>query len=292
MKEIFQKLHKYEIRIRKAVDSQMDGKFNSIFKGTGLEFDDVRAYQYGDDVRSIDWNVTAKGHGVFVKTFKEEKEQTIFFLVDVSLSNKVGISSFQKVDLAKELASVMCLSAIKEGSQVGLYSFSDKKEKFLKPTKGMKFAYSFIKTLYKINTENKGTNISQAIFSTLQLLKKKSVVILISDFIDNNYEQSLRALSKRHDLVILHIFDSRELKFPKVGIIPFFDEERNKRIWLNTSSPRFLENLQQDVQKRKLQIETFCKQNQVDYLAIETNEDYTTKLIRLFKVRNTQMKNK
>ena len=140
MKELLNKLRRYEIEIRKAITSQMQGNFHSIFKGSGIEFDDVRAYQYGDDTRTIDWNVTAKGHGTFVKTFKEEKEQTVFFIIDLSASQEIGAKGKQKIDIGKEICGVLTLSAIKESSQVGLIGFTDLRELYIKPSKGMKHA--------------------------------------------------------------------------------------------------------------------------------------------------------
>ena len=143
MKELVKKLRKYQIQIRKAINNQMQGDFHSVFKGSGLEFDDVRAYQYGDDVRIIDWNVTAKGHGTFVKTFREEKEQIVFFLIDVSASQEIGTPGNQKIDIAKEIGGVLALSAVEEQSQVGLICFSDQKERYVKPGKGQQTSFSF-----------------------------------------------------------------------------------------------------------------------------------------------------
>ena len=158
MKEILKKLRKYEIRVRKAVNSQMQGDFKSIFKGSGLEFDDIRNYQYGDDIRSIDWNVTAKGQGTFLKTFKEEKEQTVFFLLDVSASQQIGKEGKKKIDIGKELTALLSISAIKENSQVGLMCYSDKVESYLKPAKGIKHSNEIINSLFKLVPKSKKTD--------------------------------------------------------------------------------------------------------------------------------------
>ena len=154
MKELLKKLRKYEIQIRKVINSHMQGDFHSIFKGSGLEFDDVRPYQYGDDIRTIDWNVSAKGHGMFVKTFKEEKEQTVFFILDVSASEDIGSAGRTKGDIGKEICGVLALSASKESSHLGLICFSDVKEKFMKPTKGHSQAYEIISTLAKLQPKS------------------------------------------------------------------------------------------------------------------------------------------
>ena len=286
MKEFLQKLRKYEIRIRKAVSGHLQGDYHSVFKGSGLEFDDVRAYQYGDDVRSIDWNVSAKGHGTFVKTFREEKEQTVFFMLDVSASQEIGNTGQQKIDISKEICGVLALSAIKEGSQVGLYCFSDRKEKYIKPGKGLRYAYQIISSLYNLKPVSLKTGLSSAIFFALNMLKRRSVIILISDFIDNNYEPTLRSLARRHDLVIVHVYDSRETDFPKLGIVPLFDRELGKQVWINTSSPGFSKRLDTVFSKNKQQLELFCKKHQVNYLPTDTHTDYIPHLIKLFKVRN------
>jgi uncharacterized protein (DUF58 family) len=289
-KEIIQKLRKFEIRIRKVINTQMNGDFHSVFKGTGLEFNDVREYQYGDDVRTIDWNVSAKGDGTYVKTFKEEKEQTVFFLLDVSASQEIGRPQHQKIDISREVCGVLALSAVKEGSQVGLICFSDKKEKYVKPGKGLHYAYSIISNIFSLKPQSFKTDINSATYLALNLIRRKSVIVIISDFIDQNYENGLRALAKRHDLVVIHIADARETNFPKLGIIPLYDKERRKTVWINTSSEQFAGGLSEQFNQNKTQLESFCKKNQINYLALDTATDYVPALIRLFRVRNRRSK--
>src|SRR6187431_1725914 len=172
MRDLLKKLRKYEIQIRKAINSHMQGDFHSVFKGSGLEFDDVRPYQYGDDIRTIDWNVSAKGHGTFVKTFKEEKEQTVFFILDVSASEDIGSPGKTKVDIGKEICGVLALSAVKESSHVGLICYSDQKEKYLKPTKGHSQAYEIISALVNLKPQSLKTNLSKAIAFSLNAIKR------------------------------------------------------------------------------------------------------------------------
>ncbi|MEO9802693.1 MAG: DUF58 domain-containing protein [Reichenbachiella sp.] len=290
MKDILKKLRKYEIRIRKAINSQMQGDFHSIFKGSGLEFDDVRSYQYGDDVRSIDWNVSAKGHGTFVKTFKEEKEQNVFFILDVSASQEIGKEGQQKLDVGKEICALLSISAIKENSQVGLICFSDQKEKYVKPGKGLKHSFNIVSNVFNLNPKSKQTDLAKGIHFTLNLLKRKSVVVLISDFVDENYEHDLKALARSHDLVVIQISDKRETTFPNLGIVPLHDQESGKTIWKNTSSGSFRKLLDQTYGERQKELEKFCGRNQANYTNIRTDEDYVPKLIRLFKVRNKMRK--
>jgi len=290
MKDLVKRLRKYEIRIRKAINSQMQGDFHSIFKGSGLEFDDVRAYQYGDDIRTIDWNVSAKGHGTFVKTFKEGKEQTVFFMLDVSGSQQIGSKGSQKLDIGKEICGVLALTAAKESSATGLICFSDRKEKYIKPSKGIKHAYEIINTLVNLKPESNKTDLNNSILYTLNTLKRRSVIIMISDFIDEDYFHNLKGLARKHDLVLIRVTDKRETQLPKLGIVPVHDKESGKTIWINTSFGDFRENMQNASASNAETLEKFCKRNQVNFVTIGTEEDYVPKLLKLFKVRNKTVK--
>lgn len=280
------KLRRYEIQIRKAINSQMQGDYHSVFKGSGLDFDDVRSYQYGDDVRAINWNVTAKGHGTYVNTYKEEKEQTVFFMVDVSASQDIGVPGRQKIDIAKEISGVLALSALKEDSQVGMVCFTDQRERYIRPKKGVKHAYEIFSHLFTLQPKSLKTDISKAILYALNMLKRKSVVIFISDFIDEGFEHNLRSLARCHDLVVIHISDQRETELPKLGIVPLFDKESGKTLWMNTSSGYFRNNLTNTFTGNRNELERFCRRNGANYVTISTEEDYVPKLIKLFKVRN------
>lgn len=284
-KQILQKLRKYEIEIRKAINTRMQGDYHSVFKGSGLEFDEVRSYQYGDDVRTIDWIVSAKGHGTFVKTFKEEKEQTLFFLMDVSASQEIGRSGQTKLDLAREICGVLALSAVKEKSNTALICFSDKKESYIKPGKGLKHGYEIISSVFNLKPKNIGTSITGLVQFALSIIKRRSVAVLISDFIDEGYEQSLRTLARRHDLICIHVADPLESKFPKLGIIPLFDKERRQTVWVNTSAAWFSRQLSTPLAENRTRLEEFCKRNSVNYLHVLTGEDYVPALIKLFKTR-------
>ncbi|MBT1687909.1 DUF58 domain-containing protein [Dawidia soli] len=290
MKDLLKKLRRYEIQIRKAINSQMKGDFHSVFKGSGLEFDDVRPYQYGDDIRTIDWSVSAKGHGTFVKTFKEEKEQTVFFILDVSASEDIGSPGRTKVDIGKEICGVLALSAVKESGHVGLICYSDIKERFIKPTKGQSQAYEIISALSNLKPLSTGTNLSKAISFALNAIRRRSVVILISDFIDEGYEDNLKALARRHDLVVIHISDKRETGLPKLGIIPVLDKETQRTVWINTSFGDFREKIIRHHTERKATLEKFSRKHEINFITLDTDEDYVPKLLRLFKVRNKSMK--
>lgn len=286
MKDLVKKLRNYEIRIRKAINSQMQGDFHSVFKGSGLEFDDVRSYQYGDDVRHIDWNVSAKGHGAFVKTFKEEKEQNIFFILDVSGSQEIGKGQQQKIDIAREICGVLTLSAIKESASVGLLCFSDDKESYVKPNKGVKHGYQILNTIFKLQPKSRKTNIKKALGMALSFIKRKSMIVIISDFLDEGFDRNLRSMGQKHDLICIHIADDRETEFPKLGIVPLFDKELGKTIWVNSSSGVFREKLEKYYSSNKYELEVLCRKVSGNYLYVNTREDYVPKLVKLFKIRN------
>ncbi|WP_342664591.1 DUF58 domain-containing protein [Hugenholtzia roseola] len=290
MKSIIGKLRRYEIRIRKAVNTSMQGDARSVFKGSGLEFDDVRQYQYGDDVRTVNWNVSAKGHGVYVNTYKEEKEQNIFIILDVSESQQVGHKGKQKLDTGKELAGVLTLSAIREASSVGILAFSDQKEAYVRPDKGSKQASQIIKVLYRLVPDSKKTDLTKAIQQAMRLIKRKSVIILISDFIDQNYETALKGMSQKHDLICLHLSDQREQRFPALGIVPILDKETGKKTWVNTNSDAFRKKFMNQFAQKQEELEKICHQYQADYVGIEAGEDFVPKLVKLFKVRKTKRK--
>ncbi len=285
MENLLAKLQKYEIRIRKAVNGQMHGNFRSVFKGSGLEFTDLRLYQYGDDIRLIDWNTSAKGHGTFIKIFKEEKEQTIFFMVDVSASQQVGSAERSKLDTTKEICGVLALSAIKEASHVGMYCFSDQKERYMPPANSVKHGYQMILELFRLRPESPRTNLAEALGFALNVLKRRSVVILISDFIDKGYERNLQAMARKHDLVVIHLYDQREVNLPRLGIIPVFDTESRRTVWVNTASRRFRERMRAIFRENQQQLEQLCKQYRANYLAVDAMEDFVPALIRLFRVR-------
>jgi uncharacterized protein (DUF58 family) len=289
-RELFYKLRKYEIKVRKAINSQMQGDFHSVFKGSGLEFDDVRTYQYGDDVRSIDWNTSAKGHDVYIKTFKEEKEQNVFFILDVSGSQYIGKEDHQKIDISREICGVLTFSALKEGSSVGLLCYSSQREKYIKPKKGAKHAYEMIGTMFSLTPQAFKTNLNKAMRAAMNIIKRKSIIVLVSDFVDEGYEPSLKALAKRHDLIVIHVADHREATLPALGIVPLFDKESQKTIWVNSSSAEFRAKLAGNFHQKQAELEKLCQQHQANYLFVNTGEDYVPRLVKLFRIRNLAKK--
>jgi uncharacterized protein (DUF58 family) len=286
MKELIRKLQKYEIMIRKAINTQMQGDYHSVFKGTGLEFDDVRAYQYGDDVRSIDWNVSAKGHGTFVKTYKEEKEQSVFLILDVSASQSIGSAGCQKIDIGKEICGILSLAAARLSSQIGMVCISDQREKYIRPGKGTEHAYTLIKSIFGLAPKSAKTNLSAGIKMALNIIKRRSIILLISDFIDLNYEKELTMLARNHDLIVIQLIDRREKDFPNLGIIPLLDKETGKTVWINTSSKSFRLNYLSSYAENQEKLARLCRKNKADFLPIFTDKDYVPQLVNLFILRN------
>ncbi len=214
MDQLFSKLRKYEIMIRKVANNHLQGEYQSLFKGSGVEFDDLRPYQYGDDIRTIEWKVSAKGHGTFVKTFREDKEQSVYFLLDISGSQDIGQQGNKKIDQEKLIAGVLTLAAVYEGSQIGLISYSDELEKLILPSKGSKQGVKVIRGIFDHQNKSLKTSLNGMFTFALNLIKKRSIIIIISDFIDQDYERSFRALAERHDVVAIQLTDPRESALP------------------------------------------------------------------------------
>ena len=284
MKEILKKVRKYEIEIRKFLNNSNQGDYNSIFKGSGLDFDDLRPYQYGDDHRSINWNITAKEDKIYTNTYKEDKEQSVFFLVDVSKSQHIGREE-NKINISKEITSVLTLSALNTNSQVGLICFSDQKELFIESKKGISHGYRIIKNLYDLKQKSNKTNITSMVKFFMGTIKKKSLVIILSDFIDENYIKSLKSLSKSHDVICLHIYDDFEAKIPELGIIQVEEKENNFKKWVNTSSRSFQKMTNKFFDEKSNEIKKKMNSIGINYLKINSKENYIKNLIKLFKYR-------
>ena len=284
MKEILKKVRKYEIEIRKYLNNSNQGDYNSIFKGSGIDFDDLRPYQYGDDHRSINWNISAKEDKIYTNTYKEDKEQSVFFLVDVSQSQYIGKEE-NKINISKEIASVLTISALNTNSQVGILCFSDQKELFIQSKKGASHGYRIIKNLYELNQKSKKTNISTMIKFFMNTVKKKSLVILISDFIDKDYDKNMRALAKKHDVVCLHIYDDYETNIPNLGIIELEEKENNFRKWVNTSSSSFKKLSDNLFISKPEELKKKMNAIGINYLKLNSKENYVKNLIKLFKYR-------
>ena len=284
-REILKKVKRIEIRTRGLVDSFFGGEYHSSFKGRGMTFSEVREYQPGDDVRLIDWNVTARSGNPFIKVFEEERELTVFLLVDISSSGSFGSENYLKKTVGAEIASVLGFSAIKNNDKVGLILFSNDIVKYIPPKKGKSHVLRVIRELLYTNSEGRGTSIGNALDFVMKVSKRKSVVFLLSDFIDENYWDSLKIVNRKHDFVGIKISDPFEVNFPNVGMLKAEDPETGSVVWIDTSNYSDLKNMNDSNRKK---VDSFLKRTKksgIDIVSISTSNDYIEPLMKFFKKR-------
>src|SRR5210317_797928 len=286
-KEILKKVRQIEIRTKNIVNDFFGGDYHSNFKGRGMTFSEVREYILGDDVRSIDWNVTAKTGKPHIKVFEEERELSVLLLIDVSSSGVFGSKNELKIDVAVEIAAMLSFSAIKNNDKVGLALFSDKIEKYIPPKKGKKHVLRLITDIvnYDFESNQKRTSIKNAIDFANKISKRKSVIFLISDFIDDNFWNELKFLNFKHDLVGLQIYDSYEKNFPNIGLINIYDSETGKKTWIDTSSRKNRKKFSENSNKTLNSFSKKCKKIGFDLLQISTDDDYVKFLMQFFRKR-------
>ncbi len=283
--ELLKKVRKIEIKTRGLSNHVFAGEYHSAFKGRGMTFSEVREYQYGDDIRNIDWNVTARFNHPYVKIFEEERELTVMLLVDLSDSKEFGTQKQLKRELITELSAVLSFSAIQNNDKIGVIFFSDKIEKYIPPKKGRKHILHIIRELIDLRPENKGTNVAEALRYLTNVQKKKTTSFIISDFIDDDFYDALRIANYKHDVIALHIYDKREEELPNVGLIKVRDAETNQFMWLDTSNASIRKQYRETwtAANKKLK-DTFTRAG-VDNARIGTDEDYVKPLLQLFKQR-------
>ena len=287
--ELFKKVRKIEIKTRGLSNHIFSGQYHSAFKGRGMTFSEVREYQYGDDIRNIDWNVTARFHRPFIKVFEEEREMTVMLLVDVSGSNDFGSIEATKRDIAAELAAVLAFSAIQNNDKVGVIFFSDQIEKFIPPKKGSSHILRIIREIVTFKPQHQGTNIGEGLKFLTSAIKKRTTAFLISDFVTSEpFEQEMRIAARKHDLISLRITDKRELIIPKIGLVKFHDNETGKEMWVDTSTSAWNEAYQKYVQHATTSLNKTFANNGVDNTLIYTDEDYVKPLMQLFKKRESR----
>ena len=287
--ELFKKVRKIEIKTRGLTNHIFSGQYHSAFKGRGMTFSEVREYQYGDDIRNIDWNVTARFHKPFVKIFEEEREMTVMLLVDVSGSNDFGSVDATKRDLTAELAAVLAFSAIQNNDKVGVIFFSDQIEKFIPPKKGTSHILRIIREIVTFTPQHKGTDIGEGLKFLTSAIKKRTTAFLISDFVTSKpFEQEMRIAARKHDLISLRITDKRELIIPKIGMVKFRDNETDREVWVDTSTSAWNEAYQKYVQHATISLNKMFANNGVDNTLIYTDEDYVKPLMQLFKRRESR----
>ncbi len=284
-KDILKKIRKLEIRTKGLVNNVFGGEYQSAFKGRGMEFSEVREYHFGDDIRQIDWNVTARNGEPYIKVFEEEREQTLMLCVDISPSGFFGSRSQTKMELAIEICAVLAFSAIKNGDKVGLLLFSDKIEKVVPPKKGRTHVLRLIRELYTTSPSGTNTSISEALSYVNRLLNRKAIIILASDFQDRNFEKQHRITARKHDLVNLMINDTLEEQLPDVGVVPLRDPESGEQIIVDTSSKSVRLAYRNKIEERKLQMKEYLVRNRMDSIDVYTNQSYIRPLINFFKRR-------
>ncbi len=286
--EIFKKVRKIEIKTRGLSNQIFSGEYHSVFKGRGMAFSEVREYQFGDDIRNIDWNVTARFNHPFVKIFEEERELTVMLVIDVSGSNNFGTNSQLKQDVITEIAAVLSFSAIHNNDKVGVIFFSDKIEKFIPPKKGTSHILRIIRELIDFKAENKGTNIAEGLRYLSNVIKKKSTAFLISDFMGDGFEKAIQIANYKHDLIAIRITDEREQNIPNVGLVNMVDAETGITRWVDTSSSKVRNHYANQAKLKMAHLDTIFGRYGVDAAKIHTGSDYVKPLMNLFKKRESR----
>jgi len=284
-KEILKKVRKIEIHTKGMVNNIFGGEYQSAFKGRGMEFSEVRAYTYGDDIRQIDWNVTARTGEPFIKMLEEEREQTLMLCVDISPSGVFGSRTQSKMELAIEICAVLAFSAIKNSDKVGLVLFTDVIEKVVPPKKGRIHVLRLIRELLTTEPEGTGTDISEALSYVNRLLNRRAIVVMASDFQDDNYDKQLKITNKKHDLVSIFINDKLEDELPDLGLIPLKDAETGQEVLVDTSSKKVRQAYQKRRITEKKQIRNQFLRMKIDTIELHTNESYVQPLMNFFHRR-------
>ena len=284
--ELLKKVRQIEIKTRGLSRNIFAGEYHSAFKGRGMAFSEVREYKYGDDVRDIDWNVTARHNKPFIKVFEEERELTVILLVDVSSSRDFGAIGEMKREMIAEIAATIAFSAIQNNDKIGVIFFSDKIEKFIPPKKGKKHILYIIRELIDFQPEDKGTDLGVVLEYMTNAIKKRSTAFLISDFIAApDYSNALSIAGRKHDLVAIQVYDKRETELPDVGLIKMYDAERETENWVDSSSSKVRKTYAQWWKNRQAVMQDTLRKSRVDLASIATDEDYVVALMNLFKRR-------
>jgi len=287
--EILKQVRKIEIKTKGLSQNIFAGEYHSAFKGLGMTFSEVREYQFGDDVRNIDWNVTARHDAPFVKIFEEERELTSVLVIDVSPSEAFGTRTRFKNLQTTLIAATIAFSAVQNNDKVGVLFFSDRVEKYIPPKKGRKHILRIVKELIDFEPKGKATKIREALVHLNKYIKKRAAVFLISDFIDEGYEDILKITARRHDLAAIRVFDRMELELPNVGFIKVKDMESGQYRWIDTSNATNRQNYNRYWQQKRSDLQTIFSRNGISYAEIRNDEDYVRPLMRLFEMKKIQV---
>jgi uncharacterized protein (DUF58 family) len=284
-KELLKKVRKIEIKTRKLSSNIFGGEYHSAFKGRGMTFSEVRNYQFGDDVRTIDWNVTARYNEPFVKIFEEERELTLMLMVDVSNSALFGTNNALKKNIITEISATLAFSALQNNDKVGLILFSDQVELYIPPSKGKTHVLRIIRELIEFKPLSKKTDIKVALEFLTRILKKKSITFILSDFISSDYEKSLKIISKKHDLTGIKVYDKFEESIPNLGLVQMFDQETEEIKMIDTSSKSLRDNYKREMSLNFKKFNDLFSKNGAGTISCRTDESYIKKLLNYFKNR-------
>ncbi|MFH1052502.1 MAG: DUF58 domain-containing protein [bacterium] len=286
--ELIKKVRKIEIRTRGLSKQLFSGEYHSAFKGKGMAFSEVREYQFGDEIRTIDWNVTARFNHPYVKVFEEERELTVMLLVDMSGSESFGTKAQFKNELITELCAVLAFSAIQNNDKIGVIFFTDKIEKFIPPKKGRTHILRIIRELIKFKPENTGTDIGEALRYFTNVVKKRSIAFILSDFINKNFEEPLKIAGSKHDTIAVQIYDERESELPNIGLMKVLDSETGNQIWADSSNSTVRNNYKLWWSNKQEELRTMLIRNKVDLIKLRTDESYVQPLMTFFKKRGSR----
>ncbi len=288
--DVLRQIRRLHWKARRAVEDLLGGEYHSVFKGTGIVFEDVRAYQPGDDVRMIDWNVTARMGQPFIKRFVEERELTVLLMVDCSASQLFGTQMQQKREVAAELAAVLAFSAIRNNDKVGLISFSDRVERFVPPGKGARHVLRIIRDILFFQAEHKGTSLTEALHYLNRVQRRRAIVFLLSDFLDTGFEGALKRTGRRHDLIAVRIRDPREDELPAVGLLQLEDAETGAPLVIDTSSGRVRRAFAEQARQRRAALTQLTRSAGIDLIEVSTQGGHLDALIRFFHLRERRQR--
>ena len=284
-RHILQKVKRIEIRTRGLVNDLFGGEYHSVFKGRGMTFSEVREYQPGDDIRLIDWNVTARTGSPFIKIFEEERELTVYLMVDISASGEFGSGQHLKREIGAEIGAVLGFSAIKNNDKVGLILFSDEIEKYVVPKKGKSHVLRVVRELLYTEPKRTGTSLKRALDYLLKMAKRKSVIFIISDFLDQDYWPSLKVVNRKHDVIGIRLYDPAESEVPDLGLSKVEDPETGESFWIDTSSKEARDRLKKEIQKRQDKFQKETRKIGFDLISVSTDQDFVEPLMSFFRKR-------
>jgi uncharacterized protein (DUF58 family) len=289
-REVVRQIRRLQLRARRAVEDLLGGEYHSIFKGMGIAFEEVREYQPGDDIRTIDWNVTARMGHPFIKRFVEERELTVLLAVDCSASNLFGTQLQQKREVAAELAAILAFSAIRNNDKVGLIQFTDRVERFVPPRKGTRHVLRLIRDVLFFQPARRQTSIKEGLDYLNRVLHRRAIVFLLSDFLDQGYERAFKQTGRRHDLVAIRIGDPREEEMPAVGLLDLEDAETGARLVLDTSSRKVRTAYAEAARRRRETVRRLSRSSRIDLIEVSTDGGHLDALIRFFHLRERRLR--